>query len=807
MKRRDAGPPRFAAREVYGFAVLFAVLLVCLAGLAAFALRTMSAARAYVEGEGQWSKRQKEAVSLLIRYSSNRDEADYAAFREALSVPLGDRTARRELDRPKPDVELVTRGFLAGRNHPQDIPDMIWLYRQFGGYGPMGEAINLWRQGDHWIAELARAGAEMHRELNQPAPREDEILRLVKRVAEIDRQVSPLEDRFSQTLGEAARWSRRAIFGTLVGIAGLLILIAAAEARRVVRRLQASQAELLAEGVTLRETLDRSIDGVVGMDAAGLVTYWNPSAERMFGWLKAEATGRAVADLIVPERLRDEHRNGLARFNRSGSGPLVGASNEMTAVRRDGSEFPVELNVVALKRGHAFSFTAFIADLSARKQAEEVERELSARLYHQSRYDTLTDLPNRRLFEDRLTAALAQESRARRGVTVLFLDIDGFKTVNDTLGHRAGDRVLQLVARRLVDLLREGDTVARAGGDEFLVLLPQVTHPQDAARLGEKIVTALRPPMEIDGHQVSVTVSIGAAIHPHDGADVDTLVRCADVAMYRVKERGRNGYQLFAPEMHARASERLALEASLLEAVHDGQFVMHYQPVVDVAGAVRGAEALLRWLHPRRGLLQPSEFLAVAEATGLIVPIGHWSLYTACRELRRWVDMGFRDLVMSVNMSARQFVEGDLVSQASAALALHRLPPSQLEIEVTETLSLQNDEVTQGVLAGLRGLGVRLAIDDFGVGYSSLSYLRSLAPDTLKIDRAFIREMERDPVAETIAGAVTELGRSLGVRVVAEGVENEAQLAILDRFGCPLRQGYLFGLPMAAERFVEFLNR
>jgi diguanylate cyclase (GGDEF)-like protein/PAS domain S-box-containing protein len=793
-------------RETSALAALLVVMVVSLVALSAFGMRTISAARAYVEGEGQWSKRQKDAVSHLTRYAGSGSPADYASFEAALAVPLGDRRARLELEKPTPDLRSAFEGFLQGRNAAEDIPNMIWLFRRFRHFAPMAEAIRLWSEGDRWIAELQTVGAELRAEMVSTAPRRERVAELVARIAEVDRSVSPLEDDFSRTLGEAARWAHDLVFRVLVIAAVVLLGVGLVVSRRIQGRARASRRALEIEARKTLAILDQSLDGVIGMGADGRVSYWNPRAEAMFGWTSKEAIGVLLADLIVPERLRERHRRGLEHFLATGSGPVVGSRIELSALRRDGSEFPVELNIAAIRELEGYSFSAFVADLSSRKQAERIERELTERLARQALYDGLTGLPNRQLFEDRLAAVLSLgPSEGRCGV--VFVDIDDFKSFNDTMGHAGGDRVLRGVAQRLLELVREGDTVARVGGDEFLLLLPRVGRPVDAQRVAQKLLAGLAPPIAVDGREVAVQFSLGASLHPEDGTDLATLVRNADVAMYRAKERGGRTCQWFVPELHARAAERLKLEQSLRAGVHGDQFALHYQPMVEAAtGKVRGAEALLRWNHPERGLLAPGEFLAVAEATGLIVPIGAWVLYTACRDLKQWHDLGHRDLMVSVNMSARQFLEGDLVSQAGAALALHGLPPERLEIEVTETLRLLHDEATQTILSGLRRLGVRLAIDDFGVGYATLSYLRTLSPDTLKIDRSFVLDLERDPVAVTIAGTVAELGRTLELRVVAEGVETEAQRELLTRYGCTFLQGYLFGAAMPAEEFARRLG-
>jgi diguanylate cyclase (GGDEF)-like protein/PAS domain S-box-containing protein len=435
------------------------------------------------------------------------------------------------------------------------------------------------------------------------------------------------------------------------------------------------------------------------------------------------------------------------------------------------------------------------------------QRGLTDRLAHQAHHDALTGLPNRVLFEDRLGVALAHAHRQDRQLAVLFLDLDQFKVINDSLGHGLGDRLLQSVAERLLSSVREGDTVARQGGDEFILLLPWIPSAVDAAKVARKILEALRQPFHLDGHDLYVTTSIGISVYPEDGQSVSSLIKNSDSALYRAKERGRDGVQLYTPAMNAHAAERLNLEGSLRRALPLGQFELYYQPVVD---AVRleavGVEALLRWRHPERGVLSPGDFINLAEVTGLIGQIGPWALRTACGQVRKWHLKGYSNLMLSVNVSARQFLEGDLVAQVAAALDETGLDPRLLELEITESVAMQRAEATSSMLVRLKALGVRVAIDDFGTGYSSLAYLKRFPLDTLKIDRSFVQDIHDDPVAAAISRAVIVMAHTLKLRVVAEGVESEEQRDFLAANGCDYMQGYLFGRPVPATTCESLLG-
>jgi diguanylate cyclase (GGDEF)-like protein len=392
-------------------------------------------------------------------------------------------------------------------------------------------------------------------------------------------------------------------------------------------------------------------------------------------------------------------------------------------------------------------------------------------------------------------------------LAVLFLDLDGFKLINDSLGHTLGDRLLEVVAERIQGALREGDTVARLGGDEFTLLLPGVSRAEDAPKVAEKVLETLRQPIPIDGRELYVTGSVGISLYPDDGGDPETLVRNADAAMYRAKDRGRDTYQLYAPAMNATAVERLALESSLRKALAQGALRLHYQPLLDLTtGGVYGVEALLRWERPGHGLVLPDEFIPLAELTGLIIPIGPWVWRTACAQVKQWHDSGYRDLRLAVNLSARQFQQPDVAAQVTRALEETAFPPTHLDLEITESYAMQNPEAAIQTLRELKAVGVGLSIDDFGVGYSSLSYLKRLPIDTLKIDRSFVRDITTDPDDAAIVTAVIAMARTLKLMVVAEGVETEEQRAFLAAQGCDRAQGFLWSRAVQPDECEKLLR-
>ncbi len=439
-------------------------------------------------------------------------------------------------------------------------------------------------------------------------------------------------------------------------------------------------------------------------------------------------------------------------------------------------------------------------DLEERKRVE-----LSIR--HMAHHDALTGLPNRTLFRDRLTHAMAQADRYHQKLAVLFLDLDRFKAINDTLGHNVGDQLLKIAAERLRSCVRDCDTVARLGGDEFTVIVDDIMEVQDAAVVAQKILDTLSQPFNLHGHEVFISVSVGITLYPTDDESADNLLRNADSAMYRAKEYGRNNYQFYVADMNVKARARLMLESSLRRALDRGEFTLYYQPRVDLfSGRVIGAEALLRWRHPEMGLVPPVEFIPILEETGMIIPVGDWVLRQASQQNRAWQDMGLPPIRMAVNLSARQFIQKDLAESVLRVLEQVGLSPKYMELEITEDLLLEHNQTNIITLTKLRNEGIHISIDDFGTGYSSLSYLKRLPIDTLKIDQSFVRDIDTDPDNKAIASAIIAMANSLHLNVLAEGVETDEQLAFLRAQGCNEIQGFSFSHPLPAEEFERLLR-
>jgi diguanylate cyclase (GGDEF)-like protein/PAS domain S-box-containing protein len=527
----------------------------------------------------------------------------------------------------------------------------------------------------------------------------------------------------------------------------------------------------------------------------------NPALCDIIDYHAADLTNMSFQDITHPDDLAYD----LSQMQRLLAGDIDSYQLEKRYLRRDGDAVWIELAVALVRHedGTPAYFIAQIKDISERKQFEE-------QLRHQAFHDPLTGLPNRGLFVDRLEHSLARAVRTGETLAVLFLDLDNFKLINDSLGHRAGDQLLQAMADRLLHCVRPGDTVARLGGDEFTVLLENIAGVGDAVRVAQRIAEQSLTLYTIGDRQVTVTASIGLALSGPDGSTPDDLIRNADTAMYEAKRRGRSRYEVYTPRMHAHARDRLELEIALQRGLERGEFVLHYQPVVDLqTGRINEVEALVRWDSPERGLLEAEAFIGIADEAGIALGIGDWVLRSACRQLRRWQRDVVSDepLTMSVNLSTRQFLEPTLVEDVRAVLRQTGVPPETLKLEITERVVMEDAETTTATLRDLKALGVTLAIDDFGTGYSSLSYLTRFAVDILKIDRRFVAGIGRSAEDTAIVEAVIAIARTLGISTIAEGIETAGQLAHLRGLRCDCGQGHFFAPPLPAGELADLLRR
>lgn len=559
---------------------------------------------------------------------------------------------------------------------------------------------------------------------------------------------------------------------------------------------------LFVEKERAQVTLNSIGDAVVCTDMSGNITFLNFVAEKMTGWAWQEAAGRPMLEVLqildAGSREPAPHPINVA----VGVDRTVRLSSNCILVRRDGFETPIEDSVAPIhdREGKETGAVIIFRDVST-------ARAMAAQMTHSAQHDFLTGLPNRMLLNDRVTQAIVLAPRHSKKVAVLFLDLDGFKHINDSLGHPTGDKLLQSIAKRLVACVRSSDTVSRQGGDEFVVLLSEMEQSEDAAISALRILQAVAEAHTIDHHDLHVTASIGLSVFPDDGKDAETLIKNADTAMYQAKENGRQSYQFFRPAMTVRAVERQSIEENLRRALDRREFTLHYQPKIKLrTGEITGAEALLRWTHPVRGSVSPAQFIPVAEDCGLILPIGQWVLREACKQARAWLNAGLSLGTIAVNISSMEFRDDNFLESVFAILSETGLDPRSLELELTESVLMKRAESAASVLKTLRARGVQIAVDDFGTGCSSLSYLRKFPIDALKIDQSFVRQITSAPDDSTIVTAVISMGRSMKLRVVAEGVETREELAFLQTHQCDEAQGFYFSRPVLPHQFAMLLK-
>jgi diguanylate cyclase (GGDEF)-like protein/PAS domain S-box-containing protein len=607
----------------------------------------------------------------------------------------------------------------------------------------------------------------------------------------------------SDGIDRSGTWRHRTKDGTVfnVEITSHALLFAGSRARLVLandvtERKQAEEAVRAAEE-RFHSAFDHAPIGMNLLDLDARFIQVNRAFCAITGYREEELIGRTCQSITYPEDLEKEAQG----MRRMAAGEIEHYQIEKRFVHSAGHPVwaTASRSLVRSRDGEPLHLVSQVEDITQRKQSDLM-------LTHMALHDSLTGLPNRTLALDRLALALARTERHPSSVAVLFLDLDRFKVINDSLGHNLGDQLLVAVAARLREAVRPSDTVARIGGDEFVVVCEDIVGVEDATRIAERIADALSRPFELNDDEVLLATSVGIALSSGPGDTPETLLRDADAAMYRAKETGRNRYEVFDSSMRVEAVERLDLEQALRRALGRSEFRLFYQPVLDMeTGTIVGVEALLRWEHPERGLLRPAEFISLAEETGLILPIGKWALQEACRQARRWreADPDRPPLTVAVNLSARQLAQPNVADMVAEALESTGTDPSQVWLEITESILTGDTEATVGALRALKALGVRLSVDDFGTGYSSLLYLKRFPVDTLKVDRSFVAGLGTYPEDTAIVAGVVGLAQTLGLTAIAEGVETEEQRAALRALGCDLAQGYLFGHPEPAENLGE----
>ncbi len=557
---------------------------------------------------------------------------------------------------------------------------------------------------------------------------------------------------------------------------------------------------ILAQHNKLEAFFDTSIDAVVQMDFDGYITGWNHQAEKIFGWRAEEILEQTITQTIIPERYRDAHEKGMKRFLESGKTTVINSLIEIHALHRDGHEFPIELSVSVIYSADLQEFNAYIRDISERKHAETV-------IWNQTNFDPLTSLPNRNLFLQKLEHEMRSCDRSNLSLALLYIDLDRFKDVNDSLSSGMGDLLLLEISSRLKQTIREIDTVSRLSGDEFTIILGQINDQLSVQPICQQILDALAEPYQLENEKVFLTASIGVTFYPGDGKKIEVLQRNGDQAMYVAKSEGRNRYHFFTPELQQRALRRRKMIKDLRAAMQQQQFEIYYQPIIDLqSGMLTKAEALLRWHHPESGLVSPSVFIPIAEESGLISEIGSWVFYTATEQVSTWREQFEIDFQVSINTSSLQWIDGAVaMSEWFSHLQQSGISGQSIAVEITESLLMDaSDQITNRLL-DFHDAGIEIAIDDFGTGYSSLSYLKQYDIDYLKIDQSFVRNLDHDQNDLALCEAIIVMAHKLGIKVVAEGVETDTQDQILKDFACDFAQGYFYSRPVPVRNFELLL--
>ncbi len=559
---------------------------------------------------------------------------------------------------------------------------------------------------------------------------------------------------------------------------------------------------ILAQHTKLEAFFESSIDALVQMDFDGHITGWNQQAAKIFGWSADEILDQRIEDTIIPVRYRAAHRKGMKRYLETGESSVLNTLIEIHALHRDGHEFPVEMSLSVLDSPDLQEFNAYIRDISERKHAETV-------IWNQANFDSLTSLPNRNLFLQKLEHEIRSCDRSNQSLALMYLDLDRFKDVNDSLGHDMGDLLLIEIANRLQKVVREIDTVSRLSGDEFTIILGNIDDQLAVQPICQELLDAMAQPFQLDNEKVFLTASIGVTFYPQDSKDIASLQRNADQAMYAAKAEGSNRFNFFTPELQQRALRKRKMIGDLRKAINDEQFEIYYQPIIDLhQDKLTKAEALLRWHHPESGLVSPAVFIPIAEETGLISEIGSWVFYNAIEKAGQWRERYDPDFQISINTSSRQWIdEAAAMSPWFAQLDELGISGQAISVEITEGLLMDaRDKITNRLL-DFREAEIQIAIDDFGTGYSSLSYLKQFDIDYLKIDQSFVRNLDYEQNDLALCEAIIVMAKKLGIKVIAEGVETENQNRLLKEFGCDFGQGYLYSRPVPAPDFEILLDQ
>jgi diguanylate cyclase (GGDEF)-like protein/PAS domain S-box-containing protein len=777
--------------SVTSVATVFGLIVLLQVVMAAASLEVLSSVNGYVAGESLYSKGQKDALLHLQAWLQSHAEADYRDFAQALVVPEADAQARRALLQPVPDVDTARVALLAGQNDPADIDGMIRLFVHARTVPFMARAIRIWTDADDTLAVLRTLVETARQDVYRKRPQSPAMRDLATRIPALNERLTGLERDFSEQLGQASHLIQRLLLGANLCIAAFLWCLGALYVRRTLRMQRRREAEMT-------ELVSAVGDVVLTVDGDRRVVLFNRAAEHLFGCPADIARGSPVSRFLqgqLPDPALD---------------PILGGPESLRPFdgrRADGSTVSLEASLSSWNTARGAQVTIVCRDVTERQSAREHERaQLAQRnleLEHKAYTDALTGLPNREALEQRLQDTLEEAQHGAGPLSVLFLDLDGFKAVNDTHGHHAGDDLLRQAADRLRRAIRRQDEVFRVSGDEFVVVLTKEVERGTGEALAERVLVSMRRAYTLGGAAVRLTASIGIAYWPDHGSDSRSLLRAADASMYLVKQGGKDAYHVGALGMGA-VPATPALVHELERAVQgDDELVLHYQPIIDArTNHLVGAEALVRWRHPSRGLLSPSLFIPLAETHGLCDALGDWVLRRAVQHLASGGDAA--PPWVTVNLSASQLLNPYLPEQIEELLLRHGVSPTRLGVELTESMAMRDLTKSQAVLQAIRETGVSICLDDFGTGYSSLSQLHRMPVDKLKIDRSFVEHLPQDAGALRIVEAIAALSRAMRISTVAEGVETDAHVRTLRELGVDAFQGVGIARPMPWEELLAF---
>lgn len=761
-------------------------------------LTIQSSVRAYVTGESEWSKGQKDAVFYLNQYAQSQSEVDFARYLNAIAIPLGDHQARLALDQTPPDIARAQAGFLQGNNHPDDIDGMIVLYLYFHQTPLMQKPIALWTQGDAMVTQMNTLAQVLKQQVSQGAPAA-KIKAVLNRINALNIKVTPVEQAFSKALGETSRVINTSIYIVATALTLLLVGLGILLSRRMVKFNMLAIHEIKNSEQRFKTLLGASMDAVIEIDQEGIVTYWNRHAELVFGYSAQEALGVSLHVLIIPPIYNQAQLTGMQSFFNRVDGAALNKRLEVRVQRHNKEQFPAELVVSAYTFNQQEMFCAYIRDITEQKNHAAMLSEIA-------HYDTITNLPNRLLFQEHLAKVIAQAERSNLPLSLMFVDIDHFKDINDTHGHQIGDVLLRDVAKRMLKCLRQSDFLARFGGDEFVLVIHHVDANDQIDEVATRLLEVMKPPFLAQNETLYVTLSIGIASYPRHSTSYQALVQNADQAMYVVKKRGRNGFAHYDASMEEQVLLKRQLAHEMRVALKEEQFEVYYQPIVNLhTGEVSKCEALLRWHHPTKGTLAPSLFIAMAEESGLIGEIGQMVFYQALNAVARWRELFNPHFQVSINVSPVQLHQGT-GHQWRKQLKMSPLLNGAIIVEITEGVLVNTSETVANTLLEYRDSGIQVALDDFGTGYSSLSYLTKFDIDYLKIDKSFLADLSRHTENTALYEAMMTMAHKLGMTVVAEGVETQAQLDLLQAMGCDYAQGYWFAKPLPKAEAEAFFK-